>query len=158
MSSSTKASQIAPGLASCQCPLHPLIDQPELREAMSSSSQDVPSALANSCVNLVFPVPGGPTISNGRMLSGTSAGQHRPANARLFEVKSSADSAFGNLLYSEAKSATAGRAAASKLVNNQGLTRRVVNDVKKVLTVTFAQGDADGNLFGNVERMLCGAT
>ena len=50
-----------------------------------------------------------------------------------------------------------GRAAAPKLVNNQGLTRGVVNDEKKALTVTFAQGDADGNLFGNVERMLCGA-
>ena len=49
------------------------------------------------------------------------------------------------------------RAAASKLVNNQGLTRGVVNDGKKVLTVNFAQGDADGNLLGNVERMLCGA-
>jgi hypothetical protein len=50
-----------------------------------------------------------------------------------------------------------GRAAAPKLVNNQGLTRGVVNDGKKALTVTFAQGDVDGNLFGNVERMFCGA-
>ncbi len=50
------------------------------------------------------------------------------------------------------------RAAAPKLVNNQGLTRGVVNNEKKASTVYFAQGDADGNLFGNVERMLCGAT
>jgi hypothetical protein len=47
------------------------------------------------------------------------------------------------------------RAAAPKLVNNQGLTRGVVNDRRKALTVNFAEGDVDGNLFGNVERMLC---